>query len=79
MIAAHIEGATRILGKSQGFLGLAVRDEDLDGMHCLVTAWEPTPRELEALNNGAKVEIRILGPAHPPICVNVGKPPERMK
>lgn len=77
-----IEGATRILGAAQGFIGLPVRDERLEvalnggGVHtfaAMVTAWEPTPAELEALNAGAFVEIIIVGSSHPPIKVEVGK------
>lgn len=79
MISARIKGATRVLGKSQGYIGLAVRDETInstvDGENapCMVTAWEPTPAELAALNAGALVYVRILGTAHPPILVQVGE------
>lgn len=79
MISARIEGATRRLGKSQGYIGLAVRDERInstvDGPDtpCMVTAWEPTPDELASLAAGGLVYIRILGTVHPPILVEVGK------
>ncbi len=76
MQAARIAGATRVLGKSQGYLGLPVRDEVLDVMQCrtpcMVTAWEPTPAELARLAAGAKVEVRVLGTEHPPMRVSVG-------
>jgi len=39
----------------------------------MVTAWHPTPKELEALNAGAPVHVRILGREHPPIMVDVGE------
>ncbi len=42
---------------------------------CMTTAWLPTPKELEALNAGAAVHVRILGTVHPPIMVEVGLPP----
>lgn len=80
MIAARIKGTTRLIGKSQGYIGLAVRDQftnctvNGDGTPEMVTAWEPTPAELAALNAGAHVEVRILGTAHPPIIVQVGEP-----
>jgi hypothetical protein len=80
MIICRIEGATRTLGKSQGYIGLPLRDEIT---HCsvggestpsMVTAWEPTPDELARLNAGAKVLLRIIGIAHPPVNLEVGEP-----
>lgn len=56
MLSGHIEGATRIVGKSQGYLGLAIRDEAIcctvNGPQTpsMTTAWMPTPEELAALN-----------------------------
>ncbi len=81
MQIAMIEGATRIIGKSQGYLGLPVRDEAIcctvggDGTPCMVTAWQPTPDELARLNAGASVHLRLLGTAHPPVMVEVGEAP----
>ena len=82
MIIAMIEGATRIIGKRQGYLGLPIRDVLIN---CTVngpetpamdTAWEPTPDEVERIVKGAKVRVRILGRAHPPLMVEVGDVPE---
>lgn len=76
-----VEGATRILGKSQGYLGLPVRDELLncsvngEGTPAMTTAWFPTPDEIAAIVAGAPVHVRILGTAHPPIMVEVGATP----
>lgn len=76
MIAAMIEGVTRVCGKAQGYLGLPVRDE-LDGTWpCMVTAWTPSPVELVAINAGASVHVLILGVTPPPIRVEVGPVPE---
>lgn len=81
MIIGRIPGTTRVLGKSQGYLGLPIRDEVIEesvngpGTPSMVTAWEPTPAELERLSKGAPVLVRILGSAHPPIMVDVGDPP----
>src|SRR3546814_6206101 len=72
-----IQGATRIVGRSQGYNGLPIRDELI---HCtvngpetpaMITAWIPTPAELAALNAGAAVHVRILeiGRAH--VCTPV--------
>jgi hypothetical protein len=81
MILRMIEGATRILGKSQGYLGLPLRDELIDcavdgpGTPSMVTAWEPTPDELALLNVGAPVLLRVLGTGHPPVMLTVGEAP----
>jgi hypothetical protein len=82
MQIGRIRNATRVLGKTQGYLGLPVRDEPINcsvggaGTHSMVTAWHPTPKELKALNAGAPVHVRIIGQAHPPIMVEVGEIPE---
>ena len=78
MLIARIPNATRVLGKSQGYLGLPLRDEvrntTVDGpaTACMVTAWEPTPDELQRLNKGASVHLIVLGTQHPPVLVEVG-------
>lgn len=82
MIIAAIEGMTRICGKSQGYLGLPLRDELISeavngpATPAMVTAWTPTPDELAALNAGASVHVRILGTVPPPMMVLVGPVPE---
>lgn len=84
MIIAHIEGATRICGKAQGYLGLPLRDELINDTvngettPAMVTAWTPTPEELAELNRGASVHVRILGSVPPPMMVLVGPAPEQM-
>lgn len=81
MEIGRIEGATRVLGKSQGYLGLPVRDEVVrctvngSATPCMTTAWLPSPDELAALLAGAAIHVRILGTAHPPIMVGVGVVP----
>ena len=80
MQIGRISNATRILGKSQGYLGLPVRDEivlsKVDGeVPCMTTAWLPTPAELAALVAGAPIYVKILGVAHPPILVEIGEIP----
>ena len=73
MIVSMIRGATRVLGKAQGYLGLPIRDGQTPcGAPTTTSAWEPTPDELARLHAGAKVEVEILGNAHPPILVRVG-------
>lgn len=77
MIAGH----TRIIGKSQGYLGLPIRDITTE---CTVngpetpameTAWLPTPAEIAAINAGASIILRILGTGHPPVMLYVGEEP----
>jgi hypothetical protein len=82
MQIGRTKGATRVIGKSQGYMGLPLRDETInctvngENTPSMVTAWLPTPKELEALNKGAPVHVRILGTSHPPIMVGVGEVPE---
>lgn len=77
-----IKGATRTIGKSQGYLGLPLRDIVLDdtvngpGTPAMETAWLPTPKEIEAINAGAPVILRVLGSGHPPVMVMTGEAPE---
>lgn len=91
MLSARIEGATRVVGKSQGYLGLPIKDEKVEVpaeirdivIDCtvngrtpaMVTAWEPTPEDLVKLNAGASVHVRILGNRPPPMMVEVGPVP----
>ena len=77
MIIKSIEGATRVLGQSQGYLGLPVRDIILpDGTPCMQTAWELTPEELIQVQAGAPIILHVLGTGHPPVIMSVGKLPE---
>ena len=81
MMIMHIKGATRVLGLSQGYQGLPVKDEFIQAegegkIPVMLTAWQPTPEELEALNKGASIHLRILGEGHPPVSMDVGPVPE---
>ncbi|WP_353641359.1 hypothetical protein [Mesorhizobium sp. WSM2239] len=81
MQIGHIQGATRILGKSQGYIGLPLRDVVInctvggEGTPAMETAWFPTPKEIEAINAGAPIILRVLGTAHPPVMVETGEVP----
>lgn len=66
----------RIHGKSQGYLGLPVHHEVVEGQPMMFTAWTPTPEELEALNKDANVMVSFIGSIPMPMIVSVGKPPE---
>lgn len=77
MIIGRIEGTTRVLGKPQGYLGLPLKDvllnTTVDGptTPAMETAWLPTPDEIERINAGAPVILRILGVTHPPVMIEV--------
>ena len=61
MIPKAIEGATRRIGKSQGFLGLALRDMTLeDGQPVMCSAWEPTPDEIAKIAAGVPNFILLV-------------------
>lgn len=77
MLIARIVGYTRELGKSQGFRGLPIKDRMLpDGTRMMLSAWEPTPQELEILNAGGKILLSVMGSVHPPVMLQVLTPNE---
>ena len=81
MLIDHIDGATRTLGKSQGYIGLPVRDEiQVDPttntqVSVMVTAWRPLPDELERIMAGAPIYLHLFGTQHPPVRMEVGDVP----
>jgi hypothetical protein len=82
MHIGHIEGATRVIGKSQGYFGLPLRDVVIncsvngEATPAMETAWLPTPEEIARVVAGPAGHVRILGTQHPPIMVGVGNVPE---
>lgn len=82
MQIGRIKGCTRVLGKSQGYLGLPLRDVHLHdtvngpGTPAMQSVWEPTPDEIAAIMAGAPIMLTVLGTAHPPVMVGVGELPE---
>jgi len=78
----RIENATRTLGKSQGYLGLPIRDENIKcsvngpDTPSMVTAWEPTPSEIEHIKAGGTVYLRVLGSSHPAVMLWAEPPKE---
>lgn len=81
MQIGRIEGATRVLGKSQGYLGLPLRDITVDctvngeGTPAMQTAWFPTPTQVARIVAGAPVILTVLGTGHPPVMLDAGNPP----
>lgn len=80
MLPKQIEGATRTIGESQGYIGLPLRDERIacavngEATPCMLTAWQPSPEEIEAQRAGAPVMLRVFGTQHPPVMVYVETP-----
>jgi len=81
MMIGRIENATRVIGKGQGYFELPLRDELIHervngpGAPVMVTAWIPTPEEIQKIIAGAPIHLRILGTQHPPVLVDVGEIP----
>lgn len=73
----NIEGATRVVGESQGYAGLPLRDEVT---HCsvsgkntpvMVSQWTLTDEERELIHKGADIHLSIVGTVHPPIRLEI--------
>jgi hypothetical protein len=79
MIPQPIEGANDKRVASPGtesWVGaLRVRVEEVDGFRWQTSAWRPSPAELEALNKGACVHLRLSAPRHPVVSLGVGPVP----
>lgn len=81
MIHVRIEGYDKVIGEKQGYKPLFVRTTPVidpvskKETSLLETAWTPTPKQLEALNKGASVHVKLLTTGHPPIKVDVGPTP----
>jgi len=82
MELGRIANATRVIGKSQGYIGLPIRDVLVnctvngENTPAMETAWFPTPAELAAINAGAPIILRILGTGHPPVFMYTGGRPD---
>lgn len=75
MLSLAIQGTTRRIGKSQGYLGLCVKDFAYqDGSPAMQTAWEPTPDEIARIVAGQPIILTILGTGHPPVKLEVETP-----
>ena len=79
-----IAGATRVLGAPRGWNpekdgpcgGLPILETlTAHGQKCMVSAWIPTPEELERLNAGAAIELCVMGIVHPPVGMSIGAVP----
>lgn len=76
----RIEGATRTLGAPHEWdenavgkcYGLPVLDGTNEGLPVMVSAWEPSPFELEQLLAGETIKLWIYGTSHPVVSLTVG-------
>lgn len=82
MNIAIIEDATTIVGESQGYNGLPIREVIIncsvngEGTPAVQSAWQPTVDEVMALFAGAPIILTILGTRQPPVMLEVGKAPD---
>jgi hypothetical protein len=72
----RIAGTTREMAKHQKeYATLCIRDDiirnDKIAFHCMVSAWQPTPEELAALNAGAPIYLSIFNGPYPPDTLGV--------
>lgn len=73
-----IEGATLKFGAPDGrddVSTLHIREEEVAGMRFHVSAWEPSPEEIEKIKAGAPVWLWISSPTHPVVAMSVPHPP----
>jgi hypothetical protein len=78
VIPKRIAGATRYLGAPPGWdpekngdcSHLAIVDTQMDnGTPVMISAWEPTPAEIERMAAGKPVYLQVVGTGHPPVNV----------
>lgn len=73
---------TVIIGRSQGYLGLAVNfsvvydNAAKSEAPCLRTAHQPTPEEIAKIVAGAPIVLELITQRHPPMSIYVGDTPE---
>lgn len=72
MNIAHIEGATRVLGVSQGYRGLPIVDTLFGDAPAMISEWLPSADERAAIAGGKSIFLSVLGTQHPPVLLEVG-------
>lgn len=79
MIIGRIEGSTRALGAPADWDGdlskchvLPIRDSETVQGNFMISAWEPTPDEIKALQAGETLKLWIQGVSHPVVAITVG-------
>jgi len=67
----EIDGTTRVLGESQGYRGLPVKDCEENGVKFMQSEWALTDEEAAALKSGATIILTVVGEGHPPVKLEV--------
>lgn len=83
MLIGRVEGATRNLGaplnwnaKESGLCStLPILDTLVGDVPWMISAWQPTPEEIEDIKRGASIHLWIQGTVHPVVGMAVGPPP----
>lgn len=83
MEIGRIIGATRNLGAPPNWdpeqhgacAHLPIRDELSPAGPCMVSAWMPSPDEIERIVAGAPIYLTVFGTAHPVVGMSIGEPP----
>jgi hypothetical protein len=80
MIVKRINGATMTFGAPHDtepgeVRGLPVRQVVCEIGEFYVSAWEPTPAEIQAMIDGETVKLWVRGPGHPVVALTVGTLP----
>lgn len=72
MKAINLINASRTLATGQDeYSTLDIMDANVDGANCMFSVWEPSKEEIEALSNGGKIQLGIMGGVHPPVFLMV--------
>ncbi|PIZ31268.1 MAG: hypothetical protein COY40_02555 [Alphaproteobacteria bacterium CG_4_10_14_0_8_um_filter_53_9] len=77
MIIKKIDNHTRDLSPPEGVSGddcghLFIRDVKTYLGNEMYSAWEPTPKEIDLIKNGATIYLGIIGTQHPMVRLLVG-------
>lgn len=79
----RIEGTTRVLGAPPDWIddgvtcqGLPIRDVITPEGPFMISAWELSAAELQALANGETLKLWIRGTGHPVVSLSVGDVPK---
>lgn len=80
MIPLRIAGANVQFSSPSGCSDISTlwvrRVQRPDGTEMLLSAWEPTEEELQALLAGGRVELAVMGAMLPPVSLIVTPPDE---
>jgi hypothetical protein len=60
------------VGASQGYIGIDIRKEVVEGVPMLASAFTPTPEEIGRIMLGEPIVLRIMGDGWPPVMLTVG-------